>query len=194
MIAGQGRAEAAGVTVKENRLHTTTDFFRRSRVPVYDSRGPMHEIPSTFLEGASLVDILSRSAYDGVSHVRCIFGEPERPLLYILILHTVSYAQITPHMEMQMEMVQLELHVNLYGFNLILRTGRTSADGIGPARNAWPGRSLLERCVAVGRGRAWGCVRDGPAASACRRAPSGAPGARRPLRTLPSGSLLELVC
>ena len=35
MIAGQGRAEAAGVTVKENLLHTTTGFFRRSRVPVY---------------------------------------------------------------------------------------------------------------------------------------------------------------
>ena len=36
----------------------------------------MHE-PVEFFRSTSLVDVLARSAYDGVSHVRCIFWEPE---------------------------------------------------------------------------------------------------------------------
>ena len=39
-------------------------------------RRPMHESVK-FFWSTSLVDALSRFAYDGVSHVRCIFWEPE---------------------------------------------------------------------------------------------------------------------
>ena len=57
-------------------------------------RRPMHESVEFFQSTSLMVDALSRFAYDGVSHVRCIFWEPESAE-YILMLISICNLRIT---------------------------------------------------------------------------------------------------